>query len=84
MDGLKFQRIPMFGTLKRISFGLMVLSAIASVFTTLGTLNGRLSGGFTTHNTAWAIAVGIFAGSVLVSFVLKVLGPLVDETRPLH
>ncbi len=74
----------MFGTLKRISFAVMVLSAIVSIFLTLGTLNGRLPGGFTLDNRPWAIAVGIFAASILLSFVLKVLGPLVDETRPLH
>jgi hypothetical protein len=74
----------MFGTLKRISFAVMILSAIASIFITLGTLNGRVPGGLTLHNTPWAIAVGIFAASVLLSFVLKILGPLVDETRPLH
>jgi hypothetical protein len=74
----------MFGTLKRFFFATMLLGGIASVFISLGTLNGRVPGGFTLHNTPWSIAVGVFGVSVVMSFILKLLGPLFDEEKALH
>ena len=74
----------MFGTLKRVSFAVMLLSAIASIFITLGTLNGRLPGGLTLANKPWLIAVSIFGVSVTVVVVLKLFGPMFDETTALH
>jgi hypothetical protein len=74
----------MFGTLKRISFLVMLLSGIASIFITLGTLNGRLPGGLTLANKPWTIAVSVFGAAVVVSVLLKIFGPAFEDTRALH
>ena len=74
----------MIATLKRISFGVMLLSGLASLFMTAGTLNGRLPGGLTPMNKPWLIAVSVFGGSLALTVVLKLLGPLFDETTALH
>jgi hypothetical protein len=74
----------MFGTLKRFSYIVMILSGIASLFITLGTLNGRVPGGLTLANKPWAIAVGVFGASILISILLKIFGPAFDDTRALH
>ena len=74
----------MFGTLKRVSFAVLLLSGLASLYLTLGTLNGRVPGGLTPMNKPWLIAVSVFGISVILTVALKLLGPLFDETTALH
>jgi hypothetical protein len=74
----------MFATVKRFFFVLMILSGIASLFITLGTLNHRVPGGLTLANKPWSIAVGVFGLSVLVMILSKIFGPAFDETTALH
>jgi hypothetical protein len=62
----------------------MLLSFMASIFITLGTLNGRLPGGLTLANKPWVIAVGLFVAAAVVSLVLKIFGPAFDDTKALH
>jgi hypothetical protein len=74
----------MYGTLQRLFFTTSLLSGIVSLFVTLGTLNGRVPGGLTLHNRTWTIVVGVFVVSVVISIILKVLGPVFNEEKALH
>lgn len=40
-----------------IFYGAAILAGLGVVYTTLGTLNGRLPGGFTPDNRPWAICI---------------------------
>jgi hypothetical protein len=54
-------------------YGASILAGMAIVYTALGTLNGRLTGGFTAHNLPWILSVAVFAVATIGGAAVKVI-----------
>jgi hypothetical protein len=57
---------------RNLAYGVAIIAGLASVYITLGTLNGRLSGGLTLANRPWAISLAVFAAAVVVGVPLQI------------
>jgi hypothetical protein len=53
--------------------GAAILAGMGFVYTSLGTLNGRLVGGFTVHNLPRAVSGTVFLVSVVAGGVIKLI-----------
>lgn len=56
-----------------IFYGVAIIAGLGVVYTTLGTLNERLPGGFSAHNRPWMLCVAVFVVAVGGCAVVKAI-----------